>query len=458
MRKVALVFPYFRTHSPTEMLFPPLGSALLKGQLAARGIQSRCFDCTFSSPGKVLESLRAWQPDVIGIYSMVSLSRPTFHIAQMARAELPRSILVAGGPLPTLHPERFVPAFDAVFKGEADVAFPSFCEELAATGVPRERLRELPLSDYEGLFMKGDRLPVDIPAAHYSEEQIASFPLPDRSDFDHVTYQEAWMRLDGTRTTSLMTTLGCPYGCDFCSKPIFGNTFRRRRLQAVFQEIDDIQRLGYDTLWIADDSFTLSPPHLEGFCQGMQGRALGWSCLSRVSGVSREMAVMMKDAGCTRVYLGLESASAETLAAMKKRATVEEGIEAVHTFRDAGIEVAAFLMVGYPGESVASIEKTLHLALALPLDYISFNVPYPLPGSPLFDRVSGVDPRRDWNAENEITFLYESELDERWLRQRIDVTMEEFKRARTSRKGPPGPPRRSWPSRRSATRQESRSR
>jgi anaerobic magnesium-protoporphyrin IX monomethyl ester cyclase len=440
------------------MLFAPLGSALLKGQLAARGIQSRCFDCTFGSPREIFESLRAYAPDIIGIYSMVSLSKPTFQLAEMARAELPRSILAAGGPLPTLYPERFAGAFDAIFRGEADLSFPSFCEDFLAGAVSRQGVSSLPLSRYEGLFVKTDGACVDNAPAHYSEDQIARFPLPDRGDFDHRAYQEAWMRLDGTKTASLMTTLGCPYGCDFCSKPVFGSAFRRRRLDAVLQEIDDIRGLGYDSLWIADDSFTLSPPHLEGFCRGMEGRRMGWSCLSRVSGVSREMALMMKEAGCRRVYLGLESASAETLAAMKKRATLEEGIEAVHTFRAAGIEVAAFLMVGYPGESVASIEKTFRLALTLPLDYISFNVPYPLPGSPLFDRVSGVDPRRDWNAENEITFLYASEHDEHWLRQRIDETMREFTRARTSRKDPRGQPHLSAPSRQSASRRESRSR
>ena len=72
---------------------------------------------------------------------------------------------------------------------------------------------------------------------------------------------------------------------------------------------------------------------------------------------------------------------------MKKQASLEEGQEAVHLFHGAGIEVAAFFIVGYPGETTASIESTLRMALELPLDYISFNVPFPLPGSPLFERV-----------------------------------------------------------------------
>ncbi len=102
----------------------------------------------------------------------------------------------------------------------------------------------------------------------------------------------------GAKTTSIITTLGCPFSCDFCSKPVFGNVFRRRNLDAVFEEIEQIRRLGYDSLWIADDNFTLSLTHLEEFCRRMAGRKISWSCLSRSTGIDREMARQMKEAGC----------------------------------------------------------------------------------------------------------------------------------------------------------------
>ncbi len=79
---------------------------------------------------------------------------------------------------------------------------------------------------------------------------------------------------------------------------------------------------------------------------------------------------------------------------------------------------------------MASIEETLSLALALPLDEISFNVPYPLPGSRLFTRLGGPDDGADWDEENEVTFLYRSEFDTDWLRRRIDETMAAFARRR----------------------------
>jgi len=267
---------------------------------------------------------------------------------------------------------------------------------------------------------------VDNPCAHHSEKEIRLFPLPERSDFDHARYQQAWLAKDGTKTTSIMITLGCPFDCDFCSRPIYGNLYRRRDLNAVFEEIEQIRRLGYDSLWIADDNFTLNLNFLREFCQGMIGRNMGWSCLSRSTGINAEIAQLMKAAGCRRVYLGLETGSPETLRLMNKRATVEDGINAVHHFRQAGVQVAAFFIVGYPGETIASIEKTFEFALSLPLDEISFNVPFPLPGSSLFDRISGIDPTKDWSIENDVTFVYTSEFDPRWLRRRVRQTMRAF--------------------------------
>lgn len=424
--KVALVFPYFRTRAPTEMLFPPLGLAALAAQLRGLGVETRVFDCTFGTFEQLGRELSEYRPGIVGVSSMVSLTRNTLRIAEMVRASLPGSLLVAGGPLPTVFPRRYTRHFDAVFRGEADVSFPRFCLDYFERGALPGTLGELPLSTYSGLFVDCDGLKVDNPAVHHPESELATFPVPDRSDFDHAAYQREWLRKTGSRPTSIIATLGCPYGCEFCSKPIFGNVVRRRSLDAVFAEIEEIRRLGYDGLWIADDTLTLSPPYLQEFCRRITGMGLRWSCLSRANGIDEATARMMKEAGCRRVYLGLESGSQATLDLMKKQVTVEEGVRAARLYRDAGIEVAAFFIVGYPGETEASIEKTFALALTLPLDEISFNVPLPLPGSELWERLGAPDEGRDWTRENEVTFVYDSEIDEQWLRRRIDENLAAF--------------------------------
>jgi anaerobic magnesium-protoporphyrin IX monomethyl ester cyclase len=433
MSKVALVFPYFRTRVATETLFPPLGAASLLAQFRRLGVAAKVFDGTFQSFGQIRKALKTYQPDVVGIYSMITLSRNAFRIADAVRKDLPGGLLVAGGPMPTLYPNRYAGPFDVVFRGEADLSFPRFCGDLFELKANRQRLGELPLSTYEGLCGQGHDWQVANPLIHYPELVIQNFPLPDRTEFDHVAYQGAWLQADGTKTTSILTTLGCPFSCDFCSRPIFGSLFRRRNLEAVLDEIEQIRRLGYDSLWIADDNFTLDLAFVERFCEQMIGRKMTWSCLSRSTGIDAGLARLMKAAGCRRVYLGLETGSPATLRLMHKQATLEEGINAVHIFHDAGIETAAFFIVGYPGETVADIDSTFKLALTLPLDGISFNVPFPLPGSSLFDRVTGIEADKDWSQENEVTFVYSSEFDPRWLRRRISQTMRAFAEKKSAR-------------------------
>lgn len=433
MSRVALVYPYFRTRAATELLFPPLGAAGLSSQLRKLGVESKIFDGTFSTFEDLTQRVHEAKPDIVGIYSMVTLSRNTFRVAEAVRASLPNALLVAGGPLPTLYPERYARVFDAVFRGEVDLSFPRFCHDALEGEASPADLEQLPLGGYEGLVVRRDGLQLDNPSIHFPEKDLAAFPLPFRGDFDHASYQKTWTELDGTRTTSIITTLGCPFSCDFCSRPIFGNLFRRRDLGSVFEEIEQLRKLGYDSLWIADDNFTLDIRYLAEFCRRITGSGMQWSCLSRVTGITRELAQLMKRAGCRRVYLGLETGDPQTLKLMKKQASLEEGRDAVQVFHEAGVEVAAFFIVGYPGETTGSIESTFRMALQLPLDNISFNVPFPLPGSPLFERLHAVDTNLDWNEENEVTFVYDSEFDAEWLRRRIGETMQAFADRRNGR-------------------------
>ena len=385
-----------------------------------------------SAPSSALvDDVVAWRPAVVGISSMVSLTGNTLRVAAALRERLPDALLVAGGPLPTVFPGRFLPHVDLVFRGEADVSFPAFCRDYLARGATRDELDGLPLATYSGLVADRGGLRIDNPPVHHSQEEIAGFPLPDRGDFDHRAYQGAWAST-GHRPTTLIATLGCPYGCEFCSKPVFGDAVRLRPLDRVFAEVEDIVRLGYDGLWIADDTFTLRPDYLEEFCRRVAPLRLTWSCLSRANGIDPATARLMRDSGCRRVYLGLESGSQTTLDLMRKQMTVEQSVRAATVYRDAGIEVAAFFIVGYPGETVADIEKTLSFALELPLAEISFNVPLPLPGSRLWERLGGSDEGRDWTHENELTFVFASDIDQDWLRRRIDETMAAFAAKRTN--------------------------
>jgi anaerobic magnesium-protoporphyrin IX monomethyl ester cyclase len=435
---VALIYPYVREEQPVEAekLFPPLSVAYLSSQLKELSVPVSVHDGTFLSPCAIIRDVTREAPAIASIYLMITMVRNGSYLLDTLKNQLPGTLFITGGPLPTLYPDRFADAFDVVFRGEGDLTVARFCDEYRKTGCTPADLSALDLSSYPGIYRHRGEGVVSTPPVHHPVAVIDTLPLPDRSLFDHRRYQEFWERTAGCRMTTIMITRGCPYSCDFCSKPVWGSVFRKPSLDRVFAEIREILGLGYDRLWIADDSFTLDTAYLGEFCRRKirEGLSITWVCLSRVDRLDEPIVRLMRDAGCVRVYLGLESGNDGTLRLMGKRASVAEGVEAVRLFRQAGIETSGFFIVGYPGETEGSIDDTLALAASLPLDEISINVPFPLPGSPLFSRVGSVDTTADWDRANEISFIYPSEFDETVLREKINRAGERFRERKRKRK------------------------
>jgi anaerobic magnesium-protoporphyrin IX monomethyl ester cyclase len=260
------------------------------------------------------------------------------------------------------------------------------------------------------------------------ETLINQLPIPDRTDFDHDSYQKFWLEKDGITQASIMTTYGCPHNCDFCAKPVFGKNFRKRSIDNIIEEIHDIKSFGYDGLWISDDSFTLDLNHVRAFCERMiqDDLRMKWTCLSRTEPIPLEEVKLMQRSGCSKVFFGLESGSNEVLKLMNKHSTIEAAEKMLDLFTRCGIETAGFFMVGYPGETYETIEATFDWALRLPLNEISFTIPFPLPGTKLFEKVCGIKDNEDWSYENENRMIYQSEFDEAYLNKRIEETYVHF--------------------------------
>jgi len=437
MSDVVLVHPYHLTATRHAEPFHPLGLAQLAALLRERGIGVAVADGTFASPAELVETICAHRPRVVGVYVMVTLLDNALRLAAELRRRLPRAALVCGGPLPTLRPERFAGAFDLVFRGEASRSFPAFCRRWLDAGAdPRDLDAFVAATPLPGLHRRGTHgLVASPPPESLSERALGALPAPDRDGFDHAAYQRHWRRRTGRAPAGLITSYGCPHDCEFCSRPIFGRRFRRRPLAAVIEEIRGVTALGYDELRLADDSFLLDPRHVRAFCEGLlvSRLGIGWTCLARTDGASEEQAALMRRAGCRRVTFGLESGSDRVLRLMNKRTTVASAEAAVRLFAGAGIETAAYFMVGYPGETLATVEETFAFALSLPLDAVSFTVPYPLPGTPLGARVGVADAERDWAYESENRVLFRSEFDEAHLRRRIEETHARFDERRAAR-------------------------
>jgi anaerobic magnesium-protoporphyrin IX monomethyl ester cyclase len=432
MSDVVLIYPYFYTHAPKAMLFHPQGIAQLTALLRHEGVHTMVVDCTFQQPEEVLATIEAAHPRIVGISIMVSMSDNALDLARALRQRMPETLLVCGGPLPTLRPQQFSQVFHLVFRGEAVHAFPSFCKDYLQTGASLQDLcMFLRGSDaYPGLYYQhpDDGVAIQTLPQSSDEKMLNYLPIPDRSDYHHAQYQQFWIDREGYSLAGMMTTYGCPYHCDFCSKPIFGNWFRRRSMDRIFEEIQDIKTWGYTGLWIADDCLTLDLEHLRAFCQRLITEKLDmrWCCLSRVGKMTSQEIDLMQASGCQKVFFGLESGSNDVLQLMNKQVTIEMAEQTLNLFAQSEIRTAGFFMVGYPGETYDSIATTFNWALTLPLDEISFTIPYPLPGTQLFEKVLEAQAEADWQYENENRMVYYSNFDENYLRTRIEEVYTQF--------------------------------
>jgi anaerobic magnesium-protoporphyrin IX monomethyl ester cyclase len=375
---VVLVYPYFKPKfDRSTFRLPPLGLGYLASYLKNKGFSVDIVDCTFMTWERAVEKVVTLQPSIVGVYSMFSMAEPARSFAKALRGKC--KMLVAGGPLPTVNPEFFLNDFDIVVKGEGEQTFLELIKQFFRKG---------DFSKIPGLIFRisnevthtADRKPI---------EDLDSIPFPSRELFPNQDYINYWRSLNQSPTTSIITTRGCPFNCDFCSHAIFGLSYRERTPKNVVDEIESTLKLGYEEIFFIDDCYTLNTQRMIEICSEIVKRRLRfkWECLSRVDNITLELTKKMKQAGCTRVFFGIESGSERILKIMRKGFSLEQARKAVKNAKSAGIKTGAFFILGYPGETDESLLDTINFSISLPLDYLSFTMPYPIPGTGLYEKL-----------------------------------------------------------------------
>ena len=210
-----------------------------------------------------------------------------------------------------------------------------------------------------------------------------------------------------------MTSRGCPNQCTFCDRAVFGNTFRQRSSHNVLGEIDEVvDKYGAREIRFFDDCFALDKKRTYEICQGLKKRKkrVGWTCLTTVASVDRDLLGEMRSAGCWQILYGLESADERMLKSLKKGDSLKENINAVRLAKEVGLSVRADFIVGTPGETEESLDKTLKFAIGMRLDYAHFNKFVPYPGTELYRRLVREGNNFDFTKASSITahrdFLY----------------------------------------------------
>ncbi|MSP56903.1 MAG: B12-binding domain-containing radical SAM protein [Myxococcales bacterium] len=391
--KVLLAHGYTLAGDPREQEimrpFPPLGLQYLAAFVGERaGHDVVVWDPTFGSlqdwPG-VLDRER---PDVVGMYGH-TITRPLVR-GMVAEAKGRGIPVVAGGPDPVQYLDEYLAmGVDVVVIGEGEHTFAELIAALDVRGSDggwdRGRLGEIAgIAFLDQSGVSGEPKTVVRTASRALVKKLDELPRPRRQRADIDLYFAAWRARHGQTAMSLTTSRGCPYHCTWCSKQVYGDTFRRREPDAVIDEMQAIREAyNPDQLWFVDDMFTINRRWVHRFCDRMVERkaTVPFYVIGRPETLDAGLVADLRAAGCYRMYVSAESGAQHVLDAMKKESTVEDIERGARLLRSAGIELGVFTMLGYPGEEKRDILATRDLLRRILPEVTLLSVAHPMKGT-----------------------------------------------------------------------------
>lgn len=390
--KVLLASPYMLRTDPPERRgmrpFAPLGPQYVGAALKLAGHEVRFFDATFERDlSRFLAELEGWKPDITGVYSTF-LSKPDA-LVMGGLARRSGSFAVAGGPEATIHAEEYLDGyFDAVAAGEGERTAVELAEAFEGKG-PLGKVAGLRIREKGHIVSTGDRR---------LAKNLDDLPFPLRRLVDIERYRKAWKARHGFFALNVMASRGCPFGCEFCSRPVFG---RSRRTRSVPNVMDEIRQVVLDhrpgRIRFSDDILPLDRKWTLALCGAVRksGLDVGFECLARMDLMDRELLSEMARAGFRRIYYGVESGSQRILDAMGKGTRVEDVRRVARLTREAGMAQHWFIMLGYPGEKQADVEATIQLMEEGAPDEFSTTVANPIKGTALYEKAGNGFPASD---------------------------------------------------------------
>lgn len=441
---------YFAALDPKQIIkrrpYPPLGTLYAAAALRAHGHEVALFDAMLAPDDSGFRAaLAARQPGIVVFYedsfnflSKMCLSRVRDAILSMiACASAQGATVIAAGADITDHPARYLRAGARyVLTGEADHTITELVDAIA-----NGRDRNGGITCIDGLVFADSnaRDGVCRTQPRSPERQPDRFPFPAWDLVDVERYRQVWREAHGYFSLNMVSTRGCPFHCNWCAKPIWGQRYAMRSAGNVVEELAWIKRtIAPDHIWFADDIFGLRPEWVSEFAAGVRARDAGvpFTMQSRADLMTAPAVDALSGAGCREVWLGVESGSQKILDAMDKGIRVDDVVQASRRLKAAGIRVAFFLQFGYPGETLEDVRRTVDLVRELDPNDLGVSVSYPLPGTPFHRRVQAqLGPKTHWTDSGDLAMMFKGTYDTAFYRRLHTLLHREFElrhRARTN--------------------------
>ena len=374
-----------------RMIWPQTGLAYLASVAEAHGFTISILDCIAERIGwpEYENRLKELRPKFI-FSNIISVTYSNDLRALRLAKDISNAVTIGMGPHLTNSPgESLVEAtpLDFVFTHEAERTLGEFLD-LARDGLPSVEI----LGKIEGIAFIPSRL----------EEGASSEPVVTNkrafiADLDELPWpkhellplNKYWAPFLG-KYTFVESSRGCAYRCTFCRQAVMWEwKFRSRSGKELAKEALYVHSLGVDNILFHADTFTLNRAVVEELCDILieAGTPFKWACNAHVRTLYEQdqLVEKMKKAGCWMIAIGIESGDDQVLENMKKQVKVAEAEAVVRMVDKAKIEAWGYFIIGLPGETKETIEKTIRLSLDLPLQIAKFDIAAPYPGTE-FDR------------------------------------------------------------------------
>lgn len=373
--KVLLINPVGWQNESTN-----LGLAYLSSALKEAGHQASTLDINRYplSDNALRQKVLDYSPRFVGISVKTATANSGGYIANLLLPVCPDVIFVAGGPHVTLCAESFMndfPVFEYGIMGEGEKSLVELVDALSNNKA---------VENINGLIYRIDgRIQIN---RWHPPGDLGNLSLPDFDSIEGFNWQDF--------RYPILTSRGCPFRCIYCcvNKLTGSRKWRARSAKNVVDELEHIvQTKGIKSFEVWDDNFTLNIERSKEICSEIIDRKLNlsWFCHNgiRADRIDKELAILMKRAGCTSVAFGIESGNQETFDSIKKGEPLSAVVEAVKLTKEVGIKTVGYFIIGLPGDTLEKFIETVRFQRSLKLDHYTYGMLIPYPKTEVWDIV-----------------------------------------------------------------------
>jgi anaerobic magnesium-protoporphyrin IX monomethyl ester cyclase len=395
----------------TATPYPPLAPLYAASLLRKKGFEVALADLQFSqNPKEISKYIEDFKADVLVIYDdgfnyltkmcLTNMREAAFAMQRIAKQfDIP--VIVSSSDA-TDHIEKyFTNGADYIIIGEAEQTLLELLNQLQKSN---------DVSKISGLAYRSNDQITKNPARTVLKE-LDELPIPAWDLLDIGPYKKIWKNNHGYFSLNLVTTRGCPYKCNWCAKPIYGNRYNSHSPAYVVDQIKILQtKFEMDHIWFADDIFGLKPGWLKEFSERLKKEniRIKYKIQSRADLLCEEDTIaFLAASGCDTVWMGAESGSQKILDAMDKGITVDEIKKATQLLKQHKIKPALFIQFGYPGETLDDIRLTIDMINELLPHDIGISVSYPLPGTKFYENVKDqLKEKSNWKDSDDLHLMF----------------------------------------------------